>query len=71
MAKVIQTDPPVEKEVLADAIIRVSDGMSALSRSGLNQRAIVALLQDYTNLPKTQIKMVLNGLSELKGMYCK
>jgi hypothetical protein len=71
MVKVIQTDPPVEKEVLADAIVRVSEGVAALNKSGLNQRAVVVLLHDYTGLPMTAIRRVLNALPELKGMYCK
>ena len=71
MAKVIQTDPPVEKEVLAETIVRVSEGFDKMVKSGLNHKAIVVLLQDHTGLPKGMINRVLNALPELKKMYCK
>lgn len=71
MVKVIQTDPPVEKEVLADAIVRVSNSMKALSDSGLTQRTIVALVHDHTGLPKKTITRVITSLAELKSAYCK
>lgn len=70
--KVIQDqDKPVEKEVLADAIIKISESMSSFtSRSGLNRRAIVTLIADDTRLGKGTIEAVIDSLSELRKLYC-
>ncbi len=67
----VRQDPekPVEREVLAVAIVSISDAMNRLLRSGLNRRAIVALLYDFTKVPKRSIEDVLDGLDELKNKY--
>lgn len=70
--KVIQ-DPeqPVEKEVLAQAIIKISEASDALSRSGVNRRGVVALIHDYTKLNKGVIEAVLEALRDLRATYAK
>lgn len=72
VANVVQ-DPeaPIERTVLAKAIIDISDSMSRLSKSGLNQQAIVALVHDNTGLPKKTIVAVLSSLMVLRSAYCK
>ena len=69
--KVRKSDPPESKEILAEAIIRISAGMQALQASGLDQEAIVILLQAKTHLPKRDIALVLNSLRRLAGWYCR
>lgn len=64
-------DAPVEKPVLAQAIVDISRAMNRLSDSGLNRRAIVALVYDSTKLPKGTIEIVLNSLDRLARDYCK
>jgi len=71
MAKVVQSDPPVEKEVLAEAIVNISKGMTGLLKSGLNKRAITLLIQDHTGLNRGAITAVLDALPQLEKMYCK
>lgn len=70
---VTQPDPPIEKEILAAAIVRIGEAASRLQRDGsLNQRAIIVLVQDYApELTKGQIKTVLNALPRLREMYCR
>jgi hypothetical protein len=67
----IAQDPekPVEREVLATAITKISEGMQALLKSGLNRDAIIVLLHDRTRLPKSTLNTVLNGLAQLKRDY--
>ena len=69
--KIVKSDPPETKEILADAIIRISDGFTALQKSGLNMRAIILLIKDQTNLPMRDIELVLKTLPRLKGWYCR
>jgi|GEM_PF-3150370 len=71
--KVIQKDgeKPIEKEILADAIVNVSAAMRKLSASGLNRNAIVTLVKDATGITKKDIEQILQALVDLKRMYCK
>ena len=69
--KVVKSDPPETKEILAEAIVRIGEALLALQASGLNQRAIIVLLQAETRLPRSDIKLVLDSLARLKGRYCR
>lgn len=61
---------PVEKEVLAESIVKISDAITPLLKSGLNQRAIVALIWDRVKtVNKRDIVAVLEAISELKKLY--
>lgn len=65
------SDKPVPKEILADAIVRVSDSLTKLRKSGLNEKAIIALVKDDTGESKETIKRVLFSLDYLKKTYCR
>lgn len=70
--KVIKNaDKPESTEVLAEAIIRIGDGMKKLSNSGLNHKAIVVLIHNQTKLGKGDIETVLDALQRLAGWYCR
>ena len=74
MANLIIKQSPEEevpREVLALAIIKVSDAMVALQKSGLNRKAIIVLLADKTKISKGWIREVLDGLEHLKHDYCR
>lgn len=70
-----EINPPIttlaEKESLANAIAKISEGVTALQKSGLNTHAIIVLLHDHTKVPRGSINAVLHGLADLKGRYCK
>ena len=68
--KIIKSDPPQTKEILAEAIVKISDGFVSLQRSGLNKQAIIILLQAETKLSQRDIRIVLDALPRLKGWYC-
>ena len=70
---IVKQDPDnvVEKDVLATAIVKISEAAEALKRSGLNQRAIVVLLSDKTKFSKGSIEVILNGLADLKRDYTR
>ena len=69
--KVKKSEPPETTEILAEAIIKISDGMTALLDSGLNEQGVVVLLKARTGLSQRDIMAVLNGLKQLKGYYCR
>lgn len=68
---VTKSDPPESTEILAEAIVRIGDGMKKLTESGLNEKAIVVLLHDATGLSKRDIKTVLDAQRRLAGWYCR
>jgi hypothetical protein len=63
------TVPP--PEVFAAQLARISESVQSLSKSGLNRRAIVALIHDNSGLAKSSIELVLNNLEALKANYGK
>jgi len=70
--KVVQKDDaPVEKEVLATAIVSISDAVEKLYKTGLNRKAVVALIADDTKLGKGTIETVLSSLLDLRKTYTK
>ncbi len=70
--KIAQGEPPVEREVLADAIVKLSAAVQRLDRSsGLNRQAIVILLQAETKQPRAVIESVLDAAANLQRRYCK
>lgn len=64
-------EKPESKEILAEAIVRIGAALDALSKSGLNERAIVVLIQAETKISLRDIRDVLGALRKLKGWYCR
>ena len=64
-----QGEEKIETEVLAQAIVKISEGFLRLKRSGLNRRAIVVLVKDASGVGITDILKVLDALEDLRGMY--
>lgn len=69
--RVKKSDPPESTEILADSIVRISTALDQLSKSGLNHKAIVILIQAATKLAKRDIEAVLDAQKRLAGWYCK
>lgn len=65
----IKPEASVTKEMLASAIIRLSDSSNELLNSGLNERAILALLFDSTKISKKTCKKVLDAVGQLRSDY--
>jgi hypothetical protein len=71
-ARIVQDEEsPVEKDVLATAIVQISTAMKKLSKSGINRKGIVALVNDDTKLGKGLIETVLISLENLAKNYAK
>lgn len=54
---------------LGAAIVSIDEQMQRLLSCGLTKTAIVVLLKESTGMPKTQIELVLNSLTELRKTY--
>lgn len=71
-ATIIQSDAdPVDRIVLAVSIREISRGMTKLLSQGLNERAIMCLVHDYSGIGKTDIRGVLQALKFLEKEYCQ
>jgi len=68
-------EKPETPEVLAESIIRISDGFKELTNQGLTQRAIIILLQGMpsvgTTVSRTDIQTILDNLPKLASYYVK
>lgn len=64
-------EAPVERPVLAQAIVDISKAARALLDSGLNDRAINLLVADRSGVPITKVGYVLDALRELEDAYCQ
>ena len=70
--KVIKNEEvPESTEILAEAIVRIGENMEKLQKNGLNRRAIIALLYDYTKVSKRDIETILDSLAKMRGWYCR
>ncbi len=70
--KVIKnSEKPETPEVLADSIIRISEGFKSLVSQGLSRRAIVVLIQGMpgVSLSRHDIEVVLDNLPKLASYY--
>lgn len=64
----VEQDPekPIEKKVLAQAIVDISSAMLKLFRSGLNRKAIIILTAQSSGHPQYVVGSVLDALESLK-----
>lgn len=71
--RIVNDDPskPVPKDVLASEIREIASAMTKLLASGLNRKAIVALVKDSTGYTKGNIETILDSLSDLERHYCR
>lgn len=72
--RVVQPAPPrkpIEREILAEAIKRIGDGIADLNRNGVNRRAIVILLQAQTGVNRGVIEMIFDALPEMQRKFCR
>jgi hypothetical protein len=62
-------EPEVPVEVIAQAIVKVSEAAKKMREAGLKEEAIVLLLHDYTGVGKPHIRLILRALPQLRTMY--
>ena len=71
--KVVQQDgeEEVSYEIIAKAIVDLSEAMRKLAESRVKQNTIVVLLADMTKMGKRDIMLVLSALDRLESEYLK
>jgi len=81
--KVVKSkENPEPTQVLAEAIIKISESMERLSKtSGLNQKALIILIQAHCETvwisgtrkkpSQGEIKVILESMRTLKGWYLR
>ena len=66
---------PEPTEIIAKAIIQVSEGIEIMNKSRLTRRAIALLIKDSlpssAKLGLNDINLILNSAAELKDVYIK
>jgi len=67
--KIQQSEPPLEKVVLARAIMDASAAMTQLLASGRNARAIRILVSAASGINQTQVKVVMECLADLAAQF--
>lgn len=65
-----QEEPEIPAEVMAKAIVEISDGMKKMLRAGLKQKTIVILVSVHTGVSRTNVENVINCLESLRDIYC-
>ena len=64
----------ITKQVLAEAIVKISQSFTELRKSGLNKWAITELVHasaGRTKVSKRQVNLVLDALEDLKAQFCR
>lgn len=69
--QVVQPDEPIPAKILAKAIRDLGDGIRAMNRAGLSERAQVLLLHDASGVGKPDIRRVLDAMQHLERLYLK
>lgn len=71
--KVVQklNDKPVATEVIAQAIVEISQGVKVLRAGKLNDKALLILLHKSSGVAQYEIKKVLASLQTLEKDYLK
>lgn len=63
--------PPEPAEVMEKAILDMAAGMRKLNDTRLRRETIVTLLHDNSKVAKRDIRLVLNNLDDLEGIFLK
>ena len=68
---VVQPEEPIQIEVLAESIVKLSKFGEQLKSTKLKERTILLLLHDTTKVPMREIKTILDALPTLAKKYIK
>lgn len=68
----VVNDPiePVPDTLLAQSIVKMSDSLERLIKSGLNEHAILVLVSAETHISRRDVKLILDCLRDLRRLYC-
>lgn len=67
-----KAEAPVERNVLAQAIVDISSAMKKLTASGLTRNAVIVLVHDRLQcVGKRDIGYVFDALADLERQFCR
>lgn len=71
MTTVLQKDREnqIPEPILADSIVKISEAMIQLNKTGINRKCVIDLIHVNTKLSRKVIVQVLDGLESLKKLY--
>jgi hypothetical protein len=70
MIELVKTpEQGADYERIATAIRQIGDLGKRLNAAGLNRKAVILLIHDATNVPKRDIKLILDALPNLPRWY--
>lgn len=64
-------EEPQPIEILQSSIVALAEAFEVFNTTRLKQDTIITLLHDTSKIPKRDIKIILNCLTELKQLYLK
>lgn len=64
-------EEPQPIEILQNSIVALAEAFEVFNTTRLKQDTIITLLHDTSKIPKRDIKIILNCLTELKQLYLK
>lgn len=65
-----EPDKPIAEEIIAKAIIDISEATKKALNAGLKREAIVTLIHANSSVGKPHIRLVLNNLESLRQTWC-
>jgi hypothetical protein len=65
------SESPIAVEIIAQSIVKISECAKSLQNSGLSERAILLLLRDASGVGMSDIKSVLDSMSQLERLYLR
>ncbi len=73
MKPVVKNEPPkvAAPQILADAIVKVSNAADLLLRSELTEKALLILLSHSSGVPQKTVKIVLQSARDLAKDYVR
>ena len=61
---------PIAAEVMAKAIIQISEATKKMLRAGLKQRTIEILVSAQSGISRKTVGIVVNNLADLRQDFC-
>lgn len=63
-------EEPIAPEIIAKALIDMSEGIKKALSAGLKREAIVVLIQARTKISQRDIYLVMENLEHLRSFWC-
>lgn len=62
---------PIEKAILAQAIVDLSKAAQRLAQSGLNKKSVAVLIHYHSKVPLRDVEIVMSNIEWLERNCCR